>query len=119
MIKAGQAVAALGYDEDAPVEELLEKAEKEIFHITQTFLKDSFMHIKDVLNARYERFAELHEAKDDEKFKGVPTGLTALDNRLSGLQAGLPPDFIWIAVMKRAYVNILTKPVCRHRKISR
>jgi len=94
MIKAGQAVTALGYDEEAPVDELLEKAEKELFHITQTFLKDSFVHIKDVLSERYERFAEMHEAEGDEKFKGVPTGLRALDARLSGLQ---PSDLIIIA----------------------
>src|SRR3989344_4855841 len=94
MIKAGQEVTALGYDENAPVEELLEKAEKEIFHISQTFLKDAFVHIKEILNARFERFAEMHEAKDEEKYKGVPTGFHTLDTRLSGLQ---PSDLIVIA----------------------
>ncbi len=94
MIRAGQAVTALGYDEDAPVEELLEKAEKELFHITQTFLKDAFMHIKDILDARYERFAEMHESEEGDQFKGVPTGLRALDTRLSGLQ---PSDLVVIA----------------------
>ena len=94
MIKAGQSVAALGYEEDTAIDELLEKAEKEIFHITQTFLKDAFVHIKDVLSTRYERFAEMHEAGDEEQFKGVPTGLHTLDSRLSGLQ---PSDLVIIA----------------------
>ncbi len=94
MIRAGQSVTSLGYNEDSPIDELLENAEKEIFHITQTFLKDTFIHIKEILNARFERFAEMHEAKDEEKFKGVPTGLLTLDNRLSGLQ---PSDLIVIA----------------------
>jgi replicative DNA helicase len=94
MIKAGQVVTALGYNEEASIEELLEKAEKNLFHITQTFLKDSFVHIKDVLSERYERFAEIHEGKDDEKVKGIKTGLNALDNRLSGLQ---PSDLIVVA----------------------
>jgi replicative DNA helicase len=90
MIRAGQAVTGLGYEED----ELLEKAEKELFHITQTFLKDSFVHIRDILSDRYERFAEMHESKDEEKFKGIATGLHALDARLSGLQ---PSDLIIVA----------------------
>ena len=94
MIRAGHAVAGFGFDEDAPIEELLEKSEKELFHISQTFLKDKFTHIKDVLSARFERFAEMHEAKDEEKFKGVPTRLHALDMRLSGLQ---PSDLVVIA----------------------
>jgi len=94
MIRAGHAVAGFGFDEDAPIEELLEKSEKELFHISQTFLKDKFTHIKDVLSARFERFAEMHEAKGEEKFKGVPTGLHALDMRLSGLQ---PSDLVVIA----------------------
>lgn len=94
MIQAGQSVAGLGYDEETPIEELLDRAEKEVFNITQTLLKDSFVHIKDVLNARYEKFAEIHEAKEEEKMKGVATGFQALDSRLSGLQ---PSDLVVVA----------------------
>jgi replicative DNA helicase len=94
MIQSGQAIAALGYNEEAPIEELLEQAEKQVFTITQTFLKDNFVHIKDILNMRYEKFAEIHEAREEEKMKGVPTGFQTLDARLSGLQ---PSDLIIVA----------------------
>jgi len=94
MIKAGEAVKALGYDEDAMVEEQLEKAEKEIFQITQTFLKDRFVHIRDILSERYEKFAQMHEAKEEEKMKGISTGFQTLDFRLSGLQ---PSDLVIVA----------------------
>ncbi|MBT3834837.1 replicative DNA helicase [Candidatus Peribacteria bacterium] len=94
MINAGQEIAGLGYDEEAAIEELLEKAEKNVFAITQTFLKDKFIHIKDVLNARYEKFAQMHTDKDEESTKGVPTGFHSLDTRLSGLQ---PSDLIIVA----------------------
>jgi len=94
MIKAGEAVKALGYDEDAMIEEQLEKAEKEIFQITQTFLKDRFVHIRDILSERYEKFAQMHEAKEEEKMKGISTGFQTLDFRLSGLQ---PSDLIIVA----------------------
>ncbi|MFH1671110.1 MAG: replicative DNA helicase [Patescibacteria group bacterium] len=94
IIAAGQHITALGYEEDRHVPELLEEVEKSIFKITNTYLKDKFIHIRDILEMRYERFAELHESDDEESFKGVPTGFTSLDTKLSGLQ---PSDLIIIA----------------------
>jgi replicative DNA helicase len=40
---------------------LLEKAEKSIFDITQVFIRNKLVHIKDILEQRYEEFAEIHE----------------------------------------------------------
>lgn len=119
MIQTGQSITGLGYDEEAPIEELLEQAEKQVFAITQTFLKDNFVHIKDVLSARYEKFAEIHEAKEDEKMKGVPTGFQMLDARLSGLQ---PSDLIIIAARPgmgktSLALNIAQNASIRHGKV--
>jgi len=119
MIQTGHVIAGLGYDEEAPIEELLEQAEKQVFAITQTFLKDTFVHIKDVLSARYEKFAEIHEAKEDEKMKGVPTGFQMLDARLSGLQ---PSDLIIIAARPgmgktSLALNIAQNASIRHGKV--
>jgi len=94
IIDAGQRISGLGYDENRHTPELLEEVEKTIFQITNTYLKDKFMHIRDILEMRYERFAELHESKDEEMVKGVPTGFHSLDMKLSGLQ---PSDLIVIA----------------------
>ncbi|OIO52975.1 replicative DNA helicase [Candidatus Peregrinibacteria bacterium CG1_02_54_53] len=94
IIKAGQNIAGLGYEEEKPIAELLDLVEKSIFEITNIYLKDKFIHIRDVLEARYERFAEMHEAQDEETVKGVPTGFKTLDMKLSGLQ---PSDLIVIA----------------------
>ncbi|MFA7681587.1 MAG: replicative DNA helicase [Candidatus Peribacteraceae bacterium] len=94
IIAAGQKISGLGYGEDRPVPDILEEVEKTVFQISNTFLKDKFIHIRDILEMRYERFAELHETKDDENVKGVPTGFYGLDAKLSGLQ---PSDLIVIA----------------------
>ncbi|MFH0770657.1 MAG: replicative DNA helicase [Candidatus Peregrinibacteria bacterium] len=94
IIAAGQKIAGLGYEESRRVPDLLEEVEKTIFQITNTFLKDKFVHIRDILEMRYERFAELHETKDEDVLKGVPTGFHAIDAKLSGLQ---PSDLIIIA----------------------
>lgn len=94
IIEAGQKITGFGYEVEKPVVELLDQVEKTIFAISNTFLKDKFVHIRDVLDARYEKFAELHEAKDDNFVKGVPTGFTSLDLKLSGLQ---PSDLVVLA----------------------
>jgi replicative DNA helicase len=94
MVKAGNLIASFGFDENEKIEDLLEKSEKEVFGISQTFLKDRFVHIRDILTQRYEEFSALHVADDKDKVKGIPTGYKSLDAILSGLQ---PSDLIILA----------------------
>ncbi|MDA1208503.1 MAG: replicative DNA helicase [bacterium] len=94
IIEAGERIKGLGFEEDRAIAELLDDAEKTVFQISNTFLKDKFVHIREILEMRYERFAEMHESDDDEAVKGVPTGFNALDQKLSGFQ---PSDLIIIA----------------------
>jgi replicative DNA helicase len=94
LIKSGHDIAALGYDEELEVDKLLEQAEKSIFGVSQTFLKDKFVHIKDVLEGTYEKIADLHDPEAKNQYRGIPTGFTDLDNKLSGLQ---PSDLVVIA----------------------
>jgi replicative DNA helicase len=77
----------LGYEEEKEVETLLESAEKEIFDISQTFLKDRFTSIKEVLGMRFEEFAKLHEAEDKDAVRGIPTHFKDLDRILGGFQS--------------------------------
>lgn len=84
LIKAGGNVTALGYDSDKKVEELLEEAEREIFSISQTFLKNRFVSIKEVLSERYEYISEIHENPDSAKENRITTHFRDLDNKLNG-----------------------------------
>lgn len=94
IIRAGDTIKALGYEVEKTIPELLENAEKAVFNISSSFLKDKFIHIRDILDLRYEKFAEMHERKDEEAIKGIATGFKSLDYKLSGLQ---PSDLIIIA----------------------
>lgn len=60
LIKAGSEITQTGFDEITEINELLEKAEKSLFSVTQTFIQNKLVHIKDILNARYEEFAAIH-----------------------------------------------------------
>lgn len=94
IIDAGRRIVGFGYELERSIPELLDEVEKTVFEITNTFLKDKFVHIRDILDLRYEKFAEMHESDDPGAVKGVPTGFHALDLKLSGMQ---PSDLTILA----------------------
>ncbi|KKW37597.1 MAG: Replicative DNA helicase [Candidatus Peribacteria bacterium GW2011_GWB1_54_5] len=118
IISAGEKIKGLGFEEARSVPELLDEVEKTIFQITNMFLKDKFVHIRTILDQRYEKFAEMHESKDEEAMKGVPSGYQALDNKLSGFQ---PSDLIVIAARPSMgktslALNIAQNAAIKHHK---
>jgi len=94
LIKAGQEITTLGFKENEEIDELIEEAEKTIFSVSRTFLKDKFVHIKDILAQTYEKISDLHDPEAKDKYRGIPTGFKSLDNMLSGLQ---PSDLVVLA----------------------
>jgi replicative DNA helicase len=94
LLKAGQNITALGYEEAEELETLLEKAEQSLFAVSQTFFKDKFIHIKDVLTSTYEKIADLHDPDGKDKYAGIPTGFKSLDGILTGFH---PSDLVVLA----------------------
>ncbi|MFA7685684.1 MAG: replicative DNA helicase [Candidatus Gracilibacteria bacterium] len=94
LILVGDTIKGLGYKENENIDELIDQAEKTLFGISQSYLSDRFIHIKDVLNQTYEKISDLHDPDAKEKYRGIPTGFKALDNILSGLQ---PSDLVVLA----------------------
>lgn len=114
LIAAGDRIVGLGYDEVGELEDLLEEAEKTLFSVSQTFVKDRFIHIKEILAQTYEKISDLHDPETKERFAGLPTGFRSLDNILSGLQ---PTDFVVIAARpamgKTAFVLNIAHNIAR------
>lgn len=94
LIRAGDTVMSMGYSETEPLEDLLEKSEKALFNVSQTFLKDKFVHVRDILAQTFEKISNLHDPEAKQKYRGVPTGFADMDDLLSGLQ---PSDLIVMA----------------------
>lgn len=94
LISTGAVITSLGYKEDQEVDELVDKAEQELFKVSQTFMKNRFVHIKEILNQTYEKISDLHDPEASEKYKGISTGYGSMDNILTGLQ---PSDLIILA----------------------
>ena len=84
LIKASSQINTMAYDEDQPLDSLLDNAEKTLFDVSQKHLRQNFVSIKDVLAESFDRLDSLH--KDKESLRGVPTGFSGIDNLLAGLQ---------------------------------
>lgn len=92
LISAAAKIADISFDDGFEADEALDKAEMEIFSLSQRHLKQSFIPIKDALSESFDRLDELH--KNAGGLRGVPTGFHDLDNMLAGLQ---PSNLIILA----------------------
>jgi replicative DNA helicase len=84
LIASASRIAEMGYDVETECAELVDKAEQSLFKVSQDFLREYFVPIKQTLEASFDRLEELHQA--GEGLRGVPTGFKTLDQKLSGLQ---------------------------------
>ena len=84
LIKASGDISEMGYDEDSDVQELLAKAESELFSVSDQSLKQDLTSISDILADSFDRMEELHRNKG--AIRGIRTGYRDLDNMTAGLQ---------------------------------
>lgn len=84
LIKASSDIAEMGYDEDTNVQELLERAETELFSVSDANLKQDLVSLEQILTESFDRIEELH--RDKGQLRGVKTGYRDLDNMTAGLQ---------------------------------
>ncbi len=84
LISASEYVGELGFDEAGDIEEILDKAEKKIFEVTNFTGTHKFVAISDTLTEAWERIDKLHNTRD--QIRGVPTGFAGLDHKLAGFQ---------------------------------
>jgi replicative DNA helicase len=63
-----------GLDEATETSELLEKAEKSLFSVTQTFIQNKLVPLRDILNSRYEEFAAIHADPGLAERNSISTG---------------------------------------------
>jgi len=86
LIKTWNEIILYWYDEEKNINELLEKSEKSLFRVTQVFIKNKLVHIADILESRFEEFAEVHENPESVKNHRLYTWFKNLDNTLWGLK---------------------------------
>jgi len=84
LMMAANKLFDLSLDESVAAEELLDKAESEIFSLTQNNISKGFKAVKNILSDSFDRLDELHKAGSG--IRGIPSGFPSLDHMLSGFQ---------------------------------
>ena len=116
LIEAGDDITEAAYAGDDSAENLVEFAESKIFRIAEGRENKNFIHIRDALIQVYDRLTKL--SQDPEALRGTPTGYTALDNVIVGMQEA---DLVLIGARpgmgKTSFaMNIATEAAIRTKK---
>jgi replicative DNA helicase len=113
LIEASDYIAQLGYDEATDIDELLDKAEKKIYEVTNATNTNKFIELKDALGEAWERLDKLHRSPNE--IRGVHTGFKALDDKLAGLQKS---DLIILAARPSMGKTSLALDIARQAAIT-
>lgn len=84
LMRAASRLVEFSLDEAITSAELLDKAESEVFSLSQKNVKKAFVSVRDTLAESFDRLDELH--KQEGGLRGVSTGFIDLDNATAGLQ---------------------------------
>ncbi len=92
LIAAAGKIAGIGYEESADVDESIDRAEQELFSVSQKRVSSGFSPLRALLHAAYDRLDFLHEHKGE--ISGIRTGFADIDAMTTGLQKS---DLILVA----------------------
>lgn len=87
LLSTGREISGLALEEGGETNHLLEKAEQSLFKVTQNLIRDKFVSVREILQSRFDEFAELHDAEDKNAILGVATGFRSLDHIISGMKS--------------------------------
>jgi replicative DNA helicase len=84
LITAGGKIAALGFDETENLEATLDKAESELFAVSQRRANEGFVHIGQVVDSFFDHISQMQEKGGE--VVGLKTGFNDFDKLTGGLQ---------------------------------
>jgi replicative DNA helicase len=116
LIGAAGKIAGIGYEDPAEIQEAIDRAEAELFAVSQRRIDDGFSRLRELLHAAYDRLDYLHAHRGE--ISGVRSGFADLDALTTGLQKS---DLVIIAarpsVGKTSFaLNIAEHAAVRERK---
>jgi len=84
LINNATQIVSESYDSEGNVEELLDRAERLIFEISDNKAGGGYLQLKDIIKGSIETIDRLYQKK--AHVTGIPTGFTNFDRRTAGLQ---------------------------------
>lgn len=116
LISVAARISEEAFSETTDIRKILDTTEAEVFSISKDRLRTNFIPIKDALAESFDRIDELHRRGDS--LRGVPTGFTSIDNKVSGFQ---PSNMIVLAARpgqgKTAFCLNIAQYVTTQKKI--
>jgi replicative DNA helicase len=114
LIGAAGEIAGLAYGDEGELDDIIDQSEQAIFAVSQRKLQRDLVPISEFLHQVHENVDYMQEHKGE--FIGVPTGFSALDTLLGGLQKS---DLIIIAarpsIGKTSYALNLAQHAATHQ----
>ena len=86
LVEAGTRIVQMSYDETGEVDNLVDRAQAEIYDVTDRRTADDYQKLDKLMNDALEEMNAI--AQHGDKLVGIPTGFAELDKLLNGLQPG-------------------------------
>ena len=86
LIKAGSEIANQAYEEDVNTDDLIGKAERQLFEVSDKIIKSDYVAMDELLADAFDRIEELQKNKG--MLRGLKTGFRDLDKKTAGFQKG-------------------------------
>ena len=112
LISAAGRIAGIGYDETADVSEAIDRAESELFGVSQQRVQVGFSPLRQLLHSAYDRLDYLHQHKGE--ISGVRTGFADLDALTTGLQRS---DLVIVAARPSIGKTSLALNIAEHAAV--
>ena len=84
LIGAAGKIAGIGYEDPAEIQEAIDRAESELFQVSNRRITVGFSQLKDLLHSAYDRLDYLHAHRGE--LSGITSGFTDLDALTTGFQ---------------------------------
>ncbi len=112
LIAAAGRIAGIGYEDPAEVQEAIDRAEGELFAVSQRRIDAGFSELRELLHAAYDRLDYLHAHRGE--ISGIRTGFTDLDALTTGLQKS---DLIVLAARPSVGKTSLALNIAEHAAV--
>jgi replicative DNA helicase len=112
LIQSAGRIAGIGYEDGPDVQESIDRAEAELFAVSQRRARDGFSPLVDLLHQAYDRLEYLHSHRGE--IMGVATGFHDLDLLTTGFQAS---DLIVLAARPSVGKTSFALNVAEHASV--
>jgi replicative DNA helicase len=113
LIGAAGRIAGIGYEDPAEIQEAIDRAESELFQVSNRRITAGFSQLKELLHAAYDRLDYLHAHRGE--LNGVASGFTDLDALTTGFQKS---DLIVVAARPSVGKTSFALNVAEHAAVT-